>query len=336
MATNKHAIIRYQALDKCFRNPGRRYYIEDLVEACNIALYEFTGIENGVKRRQVLDDIKFMESEQGWNIPLERIRDVHRVYFRYEDKDFSINNQPLNETEENQLKEALLTLSRFKGLPQFEWVDEIAARLDSGLGLSHNNEKIIEFDQNNYLRGLEHITPIYNAILYKKAIKLTYKSFRQEHPQTIILHPYFLKQYNNRWFLFGNNDDTSQLMNLALDRIEQLEESNKRYILNKTLDFNEYFEDVIGVTVGNEGKTEHIVLKVQNSLLPYIETKPIHGSQKIKERATDYALVTLDIIPNYEFESLLLSMGENVTIMKPQTLRLKLNDRIKAMQANYK
>ena len=62
MATNKHAIIRYQTLDKCFRNPGRKYFIEDLVEACSIAIYEFSGNNNGIKRRQVLEDIKFMES----------------------------------------------------------------------------------------------------------------------------------------------------------------------------------------------------------------------------------------------------------------------------------
>ena len=131
MATNKHAIIRYQTLDKCFRNPGRRYYIEDLIEACNNSIYEFTGTDIGIKRRQIFEDIKFMESPQGWNIPLEHNREGHKVYYRYSDKSFSINNQPLNETEENQLREALLTLSRFKGMPQFEWVDEIIAKLDS-------------------------------------------------------------------------------------------------------------------------------------------------------------------------------------------------------------
>ena len=198
MATTKHATIRYQALDKCFRNPGRTYYIHDLIEACNDAIYDYSGIEDGVKRRQVLDDIKFMESEQGWNIPLEHIRDGHKVYFRYEDMSFSINNQPLNETEENQLKEALLTLSRFKGMPQFEWVDEITARLDSGLGLSKTSKQIIEFEQNDFLQGLEFITPLYNAILYKKVLNVLYKSFKRVNNQTISFHPYYLKQYKNR------------------------------------------------------------------------------------------------------------------------------------------
>lgn len=336
MATNKHAIIRYQTLDKCFRNPGRKYFIEDLVEACSNAIYEFTGNDNGIKRRQILEDIKFMESTQGWNIPLKRIRDGHRVYFRYEDKGFSINNQPLNETEENQLKEALLTLSRFKGMPQFEWVDEISARLDSGLGLSHSNEKIIEFDQNNFLKGLEFITPIYNSILYKKAINIEYKSFKQDISQSIIFHPYFLKQYNNRWYVFGKNDASQFIMNLALDRITAIEESKKTYIPNKSIDFNEYFEDIIGVTLNNEGKVEEVVIKVSNELLPYIKTKPIHGSQKLKEQGSTHALISLDLIPNYELESLILSYGEGLEVLHPKPLRDKIKKRVELIFSNYK
>ncbi len=336
MATNKHAIIRYQTLDKCFRNPGRRYFIEDLVEACSEAIHEFTGNDVGIKRRQVLEDIKFMESEQGWNIPLERIRDGHRVYFRYEDKGFSINNQPLNETEENQLKEALLTLSRFKGMPQFEWVDEISARLDSSLGLSNNVEKIIEFDQNNFLKGLEFITPIYNSILYKKAINIEYKSFKQDISQSFILHPYFLKQYNNRWYVLGKNDATQFIMNLALDRITSIDESEKKYISNKSIDFNEYFEDIIGVTSNNDGKVENVVIKVSNELLPYIKTKPLHGSQKLKEKGAYHTLISIDVIPNYELESLVLSYGEGLEVLHPKLLRDKIKMRIELTFSNYK
>ena len=284
MATNKHATIRYQTLDKCFRNPGRTYYIEDLIDACNDAIYEYSGIEDGVKRRQVLDDIKFMESEQGWNIPLEHIRDGHKVYFRYEDMSFSINNQPLNETEENQLKEALLTLSRFKGMPQFEWVDEITARLDSGLGLSKTSKQIIEFEQNDFLQGLEFITPLYNAILYKKVLNVLYKSFKRVNNQTISFHPYYLKQYKNRQFVFGLNEEFGQITNLALDRIVGIEDTKKVYTPNTTIDFSEYFEDVIGVTLDKEAKLEKIQLRISNDLYPYIQTKPLHGSQKTKEK----------------------------------------------------
>jgi predicted DNA-binding transcriptional regulator YafY len=336
VATNKHAVIRYQTLDKCFRNPGRRYFIDDLVEACSNSIYDFTGNDNGIKRRQILEDIKFMESPQGFNIELDRKRDGHRVYFRYKDKSFSINNQPLNETEENQLKEALLTLSRFKGMPQFEWVDEISARLDSGLGLSHSNEKIIEFDQNNFLKGLEFITPIYNSILYKKTIKIDYQSFKQDDSKQIVFHSYFLKQYNNRWYVFGKNDANQLIMNLALDRIINIEESYTRYIPNNEIDFNEFFEDIIGVTLNKGVEVVNIVLMVSNDLLPYIRTKPIHGSQKIKEQGKTHTMITLDLIPNYELESLLLSFGEGLEIIKPSFLRKKIKNRVVLTYDIYK
>ncbi len=335
MATNKHAIIRYQTLDKCFRNPGRIYYIDDLIEACNNAIYEYSGIEDGVKRRQVLDDIKFMESEQGWNIPLAHIRDRNRVYFRYEDIRFSINNQPLNETEENQLKEALLTLSRFKGMPQFEWIEEIITRLDSGLGLSKNNQQIIEFEKNDFLQGLEHITTLYNAILYKKVLDVSYKSFKQENSQLIIFHPYYIKQYKNRWFVFGLSEEFGQLTNLALDRIITIVDNKKPYISNTSIDFVEYFEDVIGVTVDKEANLEKVLLKINNDLFPYIQTKPIHGSQKIKEKNETHVIIELEVFPNYELESLLLSFGEGITVLSPQTIQKRIKNRIQLTLHNY-
>ena len=334
MSTNKHAIIRYQTLDKCFRNPGRTYYIDDLIETCNLAIFEYSGLEDGVKRRQVLDDIKFMESEQGWNIPLEHIRDGRKVYFRYEDLKFSINNQPLNETEEKQLKEALLTISRFKGMPQFEWVDEIAARLDSGLGLSKANEQIIDFEQNEYLKGLEFITPLYNAILYKKVLSISYKSFKSEKNQTIEFHPYYLKQYKNRWFVFGLNQVVNLITNLALDRIAEINDYKNKYIVN-TINFNEYFEDIIGVTLKKDNPVEKVLLKFLNELFPYIETKPLHGSQKVKERNENYTIIELELIPNYELESLLLSYGEGVEILAPEMLRERVMNRIQLTLENY-
>ncbi len=336
MATNKHAIIRYQTLDKCFRNPGRKYYIEDLIEACNNSIYEFIGSDKGIQRRQILEDIKFMESPQGWNIPLERIRDGHRVYFIYEDKKFSINNQLLNETEENQLKEALMTISRFKGLPQFEWIDEISARLDSGLRLSKTDKKIIEFDQNDYLKGLEFITPLYNAIIYSKTVLIKYKSFRLVEEQSFILYPYFLKQYNNRWYVFGKNAESKFIVNLALDRVLSIIDHQKKYENNNDIVFEEYFDDIIGVTMEKEGKVERIELKVSNALFPYIQTKPIHGSQKIKGKEEEYTFVTLDLIPNYELESLILSYGEGMELIKPATLRRKIIARVAKMNFNYK
>mgnify|MGYP006135845995 CR=1 FL=1 len=72
MPQNKHQIIRYQALDKCFRNSTKRYFIDNLIDACNEAIYNFTGNSEGIKKRQIYDDIAFMQSENGYAAPIEK------------------------------------------------------------------------------------------------------------------------------------------------------------------------------------------------------------------------------------------------------------------------
>jgi predicted DNA-binding transcriptional regulator YafY len=309
--------------------------MDDLIEACNNSIYEFTGTDLGIKRRQIFEDIKFMESPQGWNIPLEHYRDGHKVYYRYSDLSFSINNQPLNEAEQSQLKEALHTLSRFKGMPQFEWVDELTARLDSSLGINSMSTKLIEFDENPYLKGREHISHLYFAISNQQVVSIVYNSFKSASSQTIEFHPYYLKQYNNRWFVFGKNDRFEELQNLALDRILAIKDSNLKFVPNEQIDFQEYFEDVIGVSINPSSKPEIVELEISKELFPYIETKPLHGSQKVLNRTEAQTKISIEVKLNHELEALLLSYGEGIKILKPENLKSTIKKRLAMMHKLY-
>lgn len=335
MATNKHATIRYHALDRCFSNYGRSYFIEDLIDACNEAIYEFAGITDGVKRRQVFDDIRFMESEQGWSIPLERIKDGKRVYYRYADKSFSIKNQGLNQSEAEQLRQTLSILSRFKGLPQFEWVEEMQIRLEDTFKLKGNLDIVVGFEQNPYLKGLQHFTPIFNAIKNKRALTIQYQGFRQPLPAKFLFHPWYLKQYNNRWFLFGWNEQHGSLSNLAIDRILKISESNLNFRENLIIDFEEYFEDAIGVSINQEQKPVKVILEIKKDLWPYIHSKPLHGSQKTKIICENYTIIELMVLFNYELISTVFSFGDGVKVIEPLELRTILIDKAKQMLSQY-
>lgn len=107
MADTKYPTIRYQTLDRCFRNKYKRYYIDDLIDACSEAIYDYCGKEIGCSRRTILSDIDFMESDAGWRVPLERYKDGRKVYYRYRDTSFTINETLLSETEYNKLNEAV-------------------------------------------------------------------------------------------------------------------------------------------------------------------------------------------------------------------------------------
>jgi predicted DNA-binding transcriptional regulator YafY len=324
MATNKHATIRYHTLDKCFSNFNRTYFIENLIEECNHALFDFSGIEDGVKRRQIFDDITFMESEQGWSIPLERYKEGKRVFYRYSDNKYSIKNYGINQNEAEQLKETLAIISRFKGLPKFEWIEEIQIRLEDSFRLKNNiNSSTVGFDHNPYLKGLEHFTGLFNSINNKVALKINYKAFNKDFAIQILLHPWYLKQYNNRWFLFGFNEKYNAISNFALDRIIDFEETNEIYIENKEVNFEEYFDDVVGVTVKGNESTEKILVKISKNLWPYIESKPLHGSQKINAILGNEIIIELSIEINYELISLLFSYIDSIEVVEPETLKAK-------------
>lgn len=333
MATNKSALIRYQALDKCFANPYKKYTISELLDACNHAIFEFNKGE-GIRRRQLFDDIKFMESSQGWSIPLLRIKEGKSVFYRYEDNTFSINNQPINEWEIEKIKAALMVLSRFKGMPQFEWVNELILKLQKAFDLEENTSEIISFDSNEYLKNIHFIGDLFQAVLYQKVLLLEYQTFKNDISKTFEFHPYYLKQYNNRWFVIGLYPKFKDLIHFALDRIISFKEINQKYIPTST-NFDEYFEDIIGVTKP-KSKIEKIILKASLPLKPYITTKPLHGSQKRIDETDKAYFFSIEVYINFELENLILSYGETLEVIEPIMFRNTIKKRLQQNLSLYK
>lgn len=334
MPINKNAIIRYRTLDKCFRNRGRRFGINDLLIECNKAIHDFDASLEGIKKRQLYSDIKFMESEQGWSVPLEKVKDGVYVYYRYEDPDFTINSQSINAIEASEIKSALLVLSRFQGMPQFEWVDELIPKINQEFGFDKTNHKIISFQGNQYLEGTKFISPLFNAIQNKQSLEISYKSYKSEIEKVFVVSPWLLKQYNNRWFLFCKSEDYDTMTNLALDRIVKVQESSVDYT-DTTVDFEEYFDDFIGVSKNEVMTLEKIVLRAESGTAPYIKSKPLHSSQRRISETAEYYEFSIEVIPNYELESLILSFGDKVKVIKPDSFANQMKSRIKNLSNLY-
>ena len=322
MPTNKHAIIRYHVLDRCFSDVYKHYFVEDLIEACNKALYEYDG-SKGISRRQIFDDINFMEDPEGYHVKLKRIKEGKRTYYRYENTDYSIDDKPLSEKEIVQLEQTIAMLERFKGLAGFGWMDELLMQLRYRFSVRGEDKSVIGFEQNDQLVGLKYLTPLFNAIINKQVVHIDYKDYREK-VHSWEIHPYYLKQYNNRWFLLGLNDKRKTITNVALDRIESISLSSIKYIRNYDIDFERYFNDIVGVTIPEDegSKVETVELKFSPKRFPYVKSKPLHRSQlTINE---EERIVAIEVRPNWELETLLLSFGPDVEVLAPALLREKI------------
>lgn len=334
MATNKNAVLRYNVLDKCFSNFQRRYYFGDLIDAVNNAIWNFDPKLEGIKTRQLRDDIRFMKSEDGYNAPIEAIRDGKKAYYRYDSEDFSINNRPLNHTEAEQLKRAISVLQRVAGAPELEWVNEIGPMLTTQFGLSETKKKVMSYESNIDYSGYDKILPLFNAIENNRVLKIVYHPFGKE-PFELIFHPYYLKQYNNRWFVFGLNEKIGiPTWNLALDRIESIEETSEKY-RSTDIDWEDHFYDIIGVTKPEKGVIEEVQLLFTVEQANYIKTKPLHASQKANFVESGELLVKINVIPNYELEMLLMAFGEKVKVVSPDALKSRIKQRITFAVNNY-
>ncbi|QZE15508.1 WYL domain-containing protein [Halosquirtibacter laminarini] len=333
MSTNRNAIIRYKTLDRCFRSRSRDYTFHDLLEACNKALVRVNPKSTGISERTLRGDIADMKKPELFDAPIEtRQSGIGKSeYYYYDDPNFMIFNQPLDEGEEYHLREALQTLSQFKGLPHLYWVDEIMLRLRESLNIDPK-ECVMMFDENPNLEGRGFMTGLYDSIVREQTIKLLYKPFNYDEPFEVEVSPYLLKQYNNRWFLFAWGMQEDCLRIYSLDRIKKVVRTNGSYRKNVDVDFQDFFEEIVGVT-HHDIPEQEILLKVDLDLIPYILTKPLHPSQSSFRK--EEGIIRICVVPNYELESLILSFGDRMEVLEPIEFRERIGNRVARLSERY-
>jgi predicted DNA-binding transcriptional regulator YafY len=329
MAVTRNAWLRYKVIDRCLGNSGRKYTFNDLKEEIDEALIELDPDYEGISVRQLRKDLQFLQSDAGYNAPIELIIDGRQRYYRYTER-FSIHQNPLNETEYRQLQQAISTLRNFEGRQEFEWLNELGPQLDDKLG-AKSHKPIIGYETNIDYSGSIHIPELFNAILNKRVLSLVYKPFKGE-PILVTCHPYYLKQYNGRWFLFGRNEELDHNQwNFPLDRIHEFNELDKVYWPDTT-DWEEYFFDIIGVT-RKTGDPVEVRIEIEANAVPYVMTKPLHPTQRDSESEEGKIILRINVIPNFELETLILSLGENVRVIEPIDLADRIRDRIRMIHS---
>ena len=321
MATNKNAQKRYQVLDRCFRNVDRDYTIEDLLNEVNYELSRSLGTH--VSLRQLRYDINEMRSSDMFNAPIvtERMgsKGDRHYYYRYSDPDFSIYKNDLSDQEMDVLRSAIDMLGRYRGMPSTAWLEEVVSNLEYRFGIVPNSENVVSFSQNENLKGLKYLSHVIEATTHHRPLHVLYRPFSGREIDTVI-HPYHVKQYNNRWFLFGQIEGKERLTNFPLDRIVTLSDATGiKFIKNEKYDFEHYFDDIVGVTFNDKETKQQIRLRFSEKRFPYVVSKPIHHSQQVEDE--QQRIVTIEVIPNRELTQQIFAFGSDVEVLAPEHYR---------------
>ena len=340
MPQNKNFQKRITILDECFSSRTGAFTLNRLIEVVEEKL------SASVSRKTIQNDIRYIketiEREKSTLIDftenpvfISKLFDGKKTIFKYADVSLALGNHLLSKSDQEQLEETLAILSRYRNRQDFFWLDELFPRIEASFNLVHEDYNgLISYQSNRDYSGQSWVGEIYNQLIRKKVLIIEYKSFKDHKSRLRRVHPYHLKQYNNRWFLFGHEESElyTGITNLALDRIIEISETFDEIIPNE-IDWGDYFDEMIGVSRPLDQEPVEIKLRFSKSRVPYVLTKPIHGaSQRLDKSDPEQRTIILNILPNNEMYQTLLSFGSDIKVLSPdfvveeiKTIVLELN-----------
>ena len=344
MSNSKHAHYRYNILDKCFRRRNNPYTIDTLLEEVNEKVAELYPGESISLRTLRLDIQLFRDEENGFGAPVEVMKHKGKNVYLYADPDFTIANKKLLADEQYIIDAAQQLLERYDGHPKYDRLSEALVMFqdEEDLATIPDYHKVLFADKNEAYDGLQYLKPMFFAIRNKEVLKITFQGFKDDASYEYIFHPFVLKQYNQRWFVFGYNETQDiNYWSIPLDdRLLDFEVQEDRVIRQDDTEWDLFFNEMVGVRkqslTQEEPIAEKVVLEFTPERLQYFKTKPIHPYwDEFVEEGKENQVFFATII-NLELVQQILSYGKDVKVLEPKGLIELMKEQVDIMVTYYK
>lgn len=271
-------------IQKLKKRPSSFDEISDfLEEESEIQGYDFT-----VSLRTFQRDLKDIESVFGIEVKYDRSQGVYQII----------------EDSNSEIKERML-----------EAFDTFNA-----LQISERMSDFIHFE-NRKSKGVENLYGFLHAIKNKLLVTFTYHKFWKEQPENRIIEPYALKEFANRWYILGYDTSRKAIRSFALDRLSELEISKQKFNPSIVFNVEEYYKNSFGIiSPEKDQKPEEIIISCRPFQGKYFKALPFHHSQEIVKDNENELIIKLFLVPTYDFIQELLSKGNTIKILQPQSL----------------
>jgi predicted DNA-binding transcriptional regulator YafY len=316
MPLNKESLLRYKIINRMLLNKRRPYpSMEDIQEEMKKRLGKSFAVST------IQKDIKAMKEDEqlGFFAPIGFSR-KHNGYY-YKDPKYSIDALPIDDDELEALNTALSFMRSIGetslGKNYIKALEKIYKYVAFNKQIGPYAQPFIIPETNAKPENIVIFDRIIKAIKKKHPVSLLHFSYQHKASREHIVHPYLLKEYKGIWYLIGYSEKHREVRTFGLDRILRLRILSQRFFhQSKKFDPNEYFRHCVGITRNNNNQREKIHLRFQDDLEPYILSRPIHSSQQVVSH-THPLEIMLDVYVTVELESLLMSYGDQVSILSP-------------------
>jgi predicted DNA-binding transcriptional regulator YafY len=197
--------------------------------------------------------------------------------------------------------------------------------------LTKGLEEFVFFDA-PFSKGTEYLHELVAAIKKRRIIRVDHHRDFDKKPSRREIRPLALKEVNNSWYLIGLNEQ-GELRNYGLDRLENLQLSQETFKKPSGLDLHAHYRHVFGIFNNPNAPVEQVLLRFAPQRGHYLKAKPLHPSQEVLEDSEEGLTLSLSVKINAELIGELLSFGDQVSILQPQTLKAQVRELLLRMLA---
>lgn len=310
MPINKNAYLRYRLIDQCLRNRYKYFNREALAERVSENI-GFTISVNTIDK-----DLNAMRNELKAPIKFDKFNS--RYYYC---EPFTLDSIELDEEEKNALNVSISILNILKTTRYAESFKSVIDRLTAE-SKEYEKDDIIEFEQSDTTPGIDMFDRLYEAILNKETLIITYSAYGKE-PKDHLISPYLIKEYRNRFYLVARKhddlNDEALIYCYGMDRIKNIAKSDKLFKRTKEFNAKNYFKHSFGITRKIDEEPIDLVLKFNAINIPYVLSKPLHSSQKIINQTKNSLTISIKVYESHELNMAILGYGAGVEVIAPKS-----------------
>ncbi len=167
--------------------------------------------------------------------------------------------------------------------------------------------------------GGDKLQQVIKAMKENRMISLTYRRYGSPENATYKLAPYCVKLFRQRWYLVARFE-SGMFSTFSFDRIEKEELLDEKFKIDEDFDAARFFSDSYGIVVDDRITPERIVLRAYGYERYYLRDLPLHHSHKEIASTDEYCDFELKLRPTSDFKAQLLSRGQWVEVLEPQSL----------------
>lgn len=316
MNLSNSAFRRYKVIDGLLRNTIKPYpSMREIIEACLDKL-DFEPAVDTIQKDLANMRLPYPE---GFDAP---IRYVHaKKGYEYTDPNYSLIGIALKQEEIDTIAEAVDLIQIIGGSRISDKFNHAVEKLLSATAECRQSQeqkrKVLQTMTPPVSRGFEYFDLFYEACKERIPTSILHFSYNKRSFIHTILHPFLIKEFDNRWYVIGYSEKHDSVRTFGLDRVNKPLKVIKNFKTVNPTELNAYLNDVYGVFPIPEAKKEIVKISANQLATHYYQAYPLHKSQQIKKKGSGSSEITFELIPSVELARYFLSQGNQVRILSP-------------------